>query len=212
MNVGRFACIAEVTNTSRNLSAYAAAPGNYQLRLTVGDEVRTQDFEILIDPRLAGIAADPVAEYRELDRISRALFANAQEMEQGVLELRRVRDQMALILEMTQSAEATAGLNELTADAEEWESRILQKYLQTSQNNYMFEARQLVKFKDLLGRISGANIPVTAGVKEVSRDYIVEWEGNRADLDLLRQRIREFNAVLREAGLPEIYLGGRVVS
>ena len=63
MSVGRFACIEEITNTSRNLSAYPATPGRYTARLTVGAEVQSQNFEILIDPRLDGIAADPVAEY-----------------------------------------------------------------------------------------------------------------------------------------------------
>ncbi|MDT8369632.1 MAG: hypothetical protein RQ745_10530 [Longimicrobiales bacterium] len=210
MNVGRFACIDEVTNTSRNLSAYAAAPGRYRLRLTVGDDVRTQDFEILIDPRLDGIAADPVAEYEELDRLSASLFAGAREMEAGVLELRRVREQMALRLEAARengAGRVVEGGESLTERMEEWESRILQKYLETGQNNYMFEARLLVKFKDLLGRMSGANIPVTTGVREVTGDYLDEWVGHRNDLDRLREELRAFNQVLRSAGLPELYLG-----
>lgn len=94
------------------------------------------------------------------------LFAGAQEMEAGVLELRRVREQMALRLEAARETGADRvvdGGESLTERMEEWESRILQKYLETSQNNYMFEARLLVKFEDLLGRMSGANIPVTRG-------------------------------------------------
>ena len=46
-----------------------AVPGNYRARLTVGDWSQTQGFEILIDPRLEGEAADPVAEYAELDQL-----------------------------------------------------------------------------------------------------------------------------------------------
>ena len=101
MSVGRFACIDEVTNTSRNLSAYPAKPGRYSVRLTVGDEVRTQDFEILIDPRLEGIAADPVAEYEELDRISAEVFASAQAMERGVMQLRRALEQVDFALSVS---------------------------------------------------------------------------------------------------------------
>lgn len=221
MNVGRFACIAEVTNTSRNLSAYAAQPGDYTLRLVVGDDVQERDFTIRMDPRLDGIAADPVAEYAELDRVSASLFAGAQEMERGVLNLRRVGEQLGLILEAARAeaevSPAMAGEDPVSAVLDggeslsermaEWESRILQKYLETSQNNYMFEARLLIKFKDLLGRISGANIPVTAGVKEVSGDYLEEWAGHRADLEVLMNDLRSFNEVLRRAGLPELYLG-----
>jgi photosystem II stability/assembly factor-like uncharacterized protein len=207
MQVGRFACIAEVTNTSGNLSAYAAAPGRYRLRMTVGDEVQTQDFEILIDPRLEGITSDPMAEYRALDELSASLFQGAEEMQDGVLELRRAREQIDFLLGVAETDEVAEGAGALAAALEEWESRILQKYLETSQNNYMFEARLLVKFKDLLGRMAGANIPVTAGVREVTGDYLGEWAGHRADLDALRDDIRAFNEVLRAAGLPEIYLG-----
>jgi hypothetical protein len=208
MQVGRFACIAEVTNTSGNLSAYAAAPGRYQLRMTVGEEVHTQDFEILIDPRLEGIASDPLAEYRALDELSASLFQGAEQMQDGVLELRRAREQIDFVLGVAETDEVAEGAGALAEALEEWESRILQKYLETSQNNYMFEARLLVKFKDLLGRMSGANIPVTAGVREVTGDYLDEWAGHRADLVSLRDDIRAFNEVLRAAGLPEIYLGG----
>jgi photosystem II stability/assembly factor-like uncharacterized protein len=221
MNVGRFACIAEVTNTSWSLSAYAAMPGAYSVRLTVGDVVQTRDFRILMDPRLEGIAEDPVAEYAELDRISAELFAGAQAMEAGVLELRRVREQLDLLLEAARGEAAVSsapagqdpfgavldGGAELNARMEEWESRILQKYLETGQNNYMFEARLLVKFKDLLDRISGANIPVTTGVQEVTVDYLDEWDGHAADLAVLMGDLRSFNDVLRRAGLPELYLG-----
>ena len=56
-----------------------------------------------------------------------------------------------------------------------WIEKILQKHLKTGQNNYMFEARLLVKYKDFLGRIGGANIPVTDGVRDVTVDYQAEW-------------------------------------
>ncbi len=212
MRVGRFACIAEVYRTQGDLSAYEAMPGSYQLRLTVGDAVQTEDFEILIDPRLMENATDPMAAYRELNEVSERLFAAAQEMERGVLELRQVHQQVDFLWEITADADILDGAGALNEAMEEWESRILQRYLETGQNNYMFEARLLVKFKDLLGRISGANIPVTSGVREVADDYGVEWAGHRTDLAALKERIRAFNSRLLAAGLPEIYLPPRPIS
>ena len=212
MRVGRFACLAEVTNTSGNLSAYLAAPGRYQLRLTVGDNVQTQDFSILIDPRLDGNATDAVAEYAELDRISASVFAGAEEMAAGVMALRQAHEQLDFILGVAEDEGITEGAEGLNAAIEEWESRILQRYLETSQNNYMFEARLLIKFKDFLGRIGGANIPVTDGVKEVATDYLAIWSGHRVDLEALKDRIREFNGELRAAGLPEIYMAPRPIT
>lgn len=212
MRVGRFACLAEVTNTSGNLSAYDAAPGRYQLRLTVGENVQTQDFSILIDPRLDGNATDAVAEYADLDRISASVFAGAEEMAAGVMELRQAHEQIDFILGVAENATILEGSQALNAAIEEWESRILQRYLETSQNNYMFEARLLIKFKDFLGRIGGANIPVTDGVKEVATDYLAVWSAYQVDLEALKDRIREFNGELRAAGLPEIYMAPRPIT
>ena len=64
-----------------------------------------------------------------------------------------------------------------------------------------------MKFKDLLGRIGGANIPVTDGVGEVTIDYLDEWSGYRTELQIIKnQDIPALNQILRAAGLPEIYL------
>ena len=90
---------------------------------------------------------------------------------------------------------------------DEWEAKILQKELKTFQNAYQHEARLLMKFKDLLGRIGGANIPVTDGVVEVTADYLDEWAGLQIELQLIKNRdIPALNELLREAELPEIYV------
>ncbi|MCH7991580.1 MAG: hypothetical protein IIC35_04125, partial [Gemmatimonadetes bacterium] len=79
--------------------------------------------------------------------------------------------------------------------------------LKTFQNAYQQEARLLMKYKDLLGRIGGANIPVTDGVKEVTADYLTDWSDIEAELQMIKdQSIPAFNELLRAAGLPEIYL------
>ncbi len=217
LQVGRFACIEELTRTSRNLSAYTAAPGRYRVHLRIGEGEdqfsQTQDFEILVDPRLEGIAADIEAEYAELDRLSASLYEAATEMAEGVLELRRIKQQVDFALEVASSdpvssaAAVTAEGTSLNATMEAWIEKILQKELKTGQNNYMYEARQLVRFKDLLGRMAGANVPVTEGVKEVTGDYIQIWTDIETELQvILNEDIPAFNETLRAAGLPEIYL------
>ncbi len=64
-----------------------------------------------------------------------------------------------------------------------------------------------MKYKDLLERMGGANIPVTDGVREVTGDYLAAWQEIQAELRrILGEDIPAYNAVLRDAGLPEIYL------
>jgi len=207
MRVGRFACLDEITATSPDLSAYWAAPGAYRVRLTVGDVSQIRDFEILVDPRLEGIVEDPAPEYEELDRLSASLFTAATEMSQGVLELRQAQRQLEFVLEVSGSESVTEQGRELRATLDRWVEKILQKELKTFQNAYQHEARLLMKYKDLLERMGGANIPVSDGVREVTADYLSQWTEIRAELRRIEsQDIPDFNAVLRAAGLPEIYL------
>jgi photosystem II stability/assembly factor-like uncharacterized protein len=207
MQVGRFACLPEITATSPGLSAYPAAPGPYQVRLTVGDVTQTRDFEIRIDPRLEGITADPMGAYAELDQLSASLFAAAQEMERGVLELRQVKQQLDFVLEVAETQDVRDGGEALDETMAAWIAQLLQRELKTFQNAYQHEARLLMKYKDLLGRIGGANIPVTDGVKEVTGDYLDTWAGIQAELQVIKNEdIPAYNQILRAAGLPEIYL------
>lgn len=211
MQVGRFACLDEITATQRDLSAYPAAPGPYQVRLTVGTFTQTQDFQILIDPRLEGESTNPMAEYAELDRLSASLLDAATAMARGITELRQVKQQVDFVLEVSDELNVTEQGQALNETVDEWIAKLLQKELKTSQNNYQHEARLLIKYKDLLGRIGGANIPVTDGVKEVTEDYLQEWGEIEAELQVIKGRdIPAYNQILREAGLPEIYLPRRV--
>ena len=207
MQVGRFACLDEITLTSRDLSAYPAVPGNYQARFTVGDFTQTQDFRIVMDPRIEGIVADPVAQYAELDRLSSSLYDAATAMADGVSELRQVKRQLELVLELSDAQQVHAEGEALDEIVEGWIEEILQKELKTSQHNYQFEARLLLKYKDLLGRMGGATLPLTQGVRDVTRDYLNVWSGLATELQRIKSEdVPAFNQTLRAAGLPEIYL------
>ncbi len=207
MQVGRFACLDEITMTSRDLSAYPAMPGNYKARFTVGDFSQTQDFRIVMDPRIEGIVADPETQYAELDRLSAALYDAATDMAAGVRELRQVKKQLDLILQLTQARNVLTQGEALDETVDGWIAEILQKELRTGQNNYQYEARLLVKDKDLLDRMGGANLPLTEGVRDVTRDYLQMWTDLAVELQRIKSEdVPAFNEILRAAGLPEIYL------
>jgi hypothetical protein len=207
LQVGRFACMEELTMTTRDLSAYPAVPGRYQARLSVGDFSQTQDFRIVMDPRIEGIVADPEAQYAELDGLSASLYDAATAMADGVMELRRVKNQLDLVLQLTQAQEVQGRGEALGETVDGWIEEIVQKEMKTSQHNYQFEARLLLKYKDLLERMGGANLPLTQGVRDVTGDYLTEWSELATRLQIIKSRdIPAFNETLRAAGLPEIYL------
>jgi hypothetical protein len=207
MQIGSFHCFVEITATSPGLGAYTARPGRYQARFTVGGTTRAQDFRLLVDPRLEGVVADPVAEYAELDRLSKSLYEAATRMGEGVSDLRLVEAQLDVILELTSATDVREGGGALAGKVDGWIEQILQKDLKTYQHAYQFEARLMMKYKDLLGRMAGANIPVTQGVRDATGDYLARWQALQTELQLIKTRdVPAFNEVLQRAGLPLLYL------
>ena len=207
MQMGRFECFPEIYSVSGSMDAYTAAPGQYTVRMTIGDFVREQPFRIHVVPRLGGDTPENLEEYAAMDALSTDLMAAANEMSKGVSELRLVKKQLDLITELDQNANVTARAAELDAAIDGWIAYILQKELKTFQHVYQHEGRLLMKFKDLLGRMHGSDIPLTDGFGDVTRDYLGVWSRYRSELEELRsEQIPAFNRMARDAGVAELHI------
>ncbi len=206
MKVGRFDCLTELYTTNSDLTAYNAAPGKYKVRLNVGDFNQTQDFEINIDPRLENSIENVAAAYIERDKISKSIYEGATEMAEGVRDLRKIKQQLDFLLEVTTDDNIRKEGKILNQTIDDWIAKILQKEMRTYQSNYMFEARLLIKFKDFLNRIGKGNLPVTQGVRDVKKDYLQQWNTLKANLHSLQTNdVSKYNTILKSAGLPELY-------
>lgn len=206
MKVGRFDCLTELYTTNRDLTAYNAAPGKYKVRLNVGDFNQIQDFKINIDPRLENSIENIAAAYMERDKISKSIYEGATEMAKGVRDLRKIKQQLDFVLDVTTDDNIKKEGNILNQTIDDWIAKILQKEMRTYQSNYMFEARLLIKFKDFLNRIGKGNLPVTQGVRDVKKDYLQQWNTLKASLHSLQTNdVSKYNTILKSAGLPELY-------
>jgi photosystem II stability/assembly factor-like uncharacterized protein len=67
-----------------------AAPGRYQVRLTVGDQVYTESFELLADPRLPATAEELRAQFE----LKLAIRDRASEANSAINKIRRLRQQV----------------------------------------------------------------------------------------------------------------------
>ncbi|KAB7530755.1 glycosyl hydrolase [Flagellimonas olearia] len=207
MKVGRFDCLTELYTTNRDLSAYDAAPGNYQVRLTVGDQVQTRDFAITVDPRIKTSVQNVEAAYAERDGLSRSIYEAATQMAKGVRDLRKIKQQLHFVLGETQDAQLQEKGKALDQAVDVWIAKILQKEMRTYQSNYMFEARLLIKFKDFLNEIGQGNLPVSQGMRDVTRDYLAQWTALKGELQHIKaQDVAQYNTLLQGAGLPELYV------
>ncbi|MDC0008273.1 glycosyl hydrolase [bacterium] len=206
MKIGRFDCIKELYTTNRDLTAYNAAPGKYSVRLGIGDFTQTQDFEIKIDPRIDTSIENVAAAYIERDKISKSIYEGATEMAEGVRDLRKIKQQLDFVLSVTEDENLQKQGADLNQSIDAWISKILQKEMRTFQSNYMFEARLLIKFKDFLNRTGKANLPVTQGTRDVTKDYLQQWEVLKKSLQSLKNTdIANYNTQLKTASLPALY-------
>src|SRR5262249_10826088 len=73
-----------------NVGGPRAVPGNYQVRLTVGDQTFTESFSVLADPRLS-VTAEQLREQFELKL---AIRDRTSETNTAVNQIRRIREQV----------------------------------------------------------------------------------------------------------------------
>ena len=142
-----------------------------------------------------------------MDALSKSLMVAANAMGTGVTELRLVKKQLALIIELDQNPVVTASALELNNNIDGWIEKILQKELKTFQNVYQHEGRPLMKYKDLLGRMHGSDIPLTDGFGDVTRDYLEVWADYESELEyLIGDEIPSFNAIAGDAGIAKVHI------
>jgi hypothetical protein len=206
MKIGLFDCLTELSATNRDLTAYDAPPGKYTVRFKAGDFSQTQEFEITIDPRIKKNVPNAAQAYAERDEISKSIYQGATEMAKGVRDLRKIKQQLDFVRSVTEDENLEKEGKSLSQDLDDWIAEILQKEMRTSQNNYMYESRLLIKYKAFLNRIGKGNLPVTQGVRDVRVDYLQQWETLKSSLQRLKNtNVTNYNKLLKDAGLPELY-------
>lgn len=207
MMVGRYACLEALDPVTGSLSVYKAAPGNYSVTLKVGDFETSRNFEILIDPRLAGTHAENLKQYQDMDRLNKSLYAIATEMADGVLQLKSAQKQLDIIRDLKPSEQILVKADALEGVTNLWISKIIQEGFRTSQNLYQMEAKFLMEVRSLINRMGGSDVPVSQGAREVAQRYLNEWDQLKTELyNIKNNDIKDFNTEMSAAKLPEIFI------
>ncbi|MEM1247569.1 MAG: glycosyl hydrolase, partial [Acidobacteriota bacterium] len=139
LQMDEFERLPEIYRVSGSMDAYTAAPGEYTVRMSIGDAVQEQPFRIRVDPRLGGDTPENLAEYAAMDELSASLMSAADAMSQGVKDLRLVKKQIELMEELGPPESVATQAEELENGIDEWISLILQKELKTFQHVYQHE-------------------------------------------------------------------------
>lgn len=188
----------------RGTRAYRVAPGEYRVRLTVGDHKMTRPLEVLPDPRL-----DVSAEAREEKQDLLAdLYAEAVALQESAEELKRVRTEVRSLTNMAERS-GPEEVDEAGARLEKRIGRWLDGVVEESDPHFLdalhSPARLDFNLLWLLGQVDEMNPPITEGMANRVADVRGEWEKRRDEYrQIVEKALPAFNERLEAAGAPTV--------
>ena len=184
-----------------------SVPGSYQVRMTLGDITRTQDFEVMIDPRVADqiTVADLQARYDLMVRVRDML----QESHDAIRDIRSVRAQMKEQAELAREAgygdEFVDMADETRKKLTGIEEQLMQTKNESRQDPLNFPPMLDNQLAALYGYIRGTQDRPNQGAIERTDDLHAELGVQlQAFQQILETDVADFNTKLREDGVPGV--------
>jgi hypothetical protein len=183
-------------------AAPRALPGDYQVRLTVGDSALTAPFTILPDPRLGATADDLRAQFD----LKLAIRDQLSAVHEAVNELHRLRKQVESWEGRAPDGDAGQRLKEAAAALKERLAALERELLVVEPDKPLpGPARLKEKLTTLSTMIDESDDPPTQGAREVFALLGSQVEARRAELrQLVAEEVGRFNELVRAAGIPPV--------
>ena len=176
-------------------------PGQYQVRMTVGEWSNTATFDVVADPRQN---LDPAALQAQYE-LAREIWLDLSRSHEMVEMIASVRAQIEGWTSRVEDEETTEAANTIVASLDAIEGRIRQPVLESSQDMLNFQPmldNQLVNLRSVVEAAPGYP---TAASREVFASLEDELDGIESDLDeVLETEVPKLEAMLDDAGVPRI--------
>ncbi len=187
------------------LTGPQAVPGDYEIRLTVGDVEKTQMFTINGDPRLETTQADYQEQFDFLMTINRKVT----EVHTAINTIRDVRKQVKA---MAKRAKDSGGASDIRDSAKALnkkltaiEEELIQTKSKSRQDPLNYPIKDNNKLAALTGVVMGANARPTDQAYDVYEMLASRVNKQLAKLDdLLDNDVPAFNRVVRENDIPAV--------
>ena len=188
-------------------AGYRVGPGNYTLRLTVGDNSMEQNLLLNRDPRLDIKDRDN----RAHQQMMTDLYNQINDLHSSIVKARNIRSQIQKMnneLEDMDNMEEILEAGKKAINAlDKWEGNVLQTKMETFQDVVNFLNRLNSHMINLLGTIDGSDPPLTQGQVDRYSDLSEEWNNYKKKLDeIINNQISSYNELYRLAGLPAIII------
>jgi photosystem II stability/assembly factor-like uncharacterized protein len=182
-------------------------PGEYTLKLTLGEISAETIATILPNPKIKSSMAD----YAEQQGILNTIENTVVEIHKSVNAMRSAKSQLqqyAKLLKDNGDAEALVKQGDsLVKRITTWEENLIQPKQKTFQDVINFENKLNSQLLNLRGYIDVAEPKVTAGAKVRLQDLLTEWSGFKVEHDaIISNEMAAFNALYSSLGIPAIIL------
>ncbi len=197
----------QVGGDADGVTGHRTGPGEYRVRMSVGEETYEAPLVLAWDPRL-DTSDDQVAEQQEtleelrgmIDELHRSINA----MGEAISQAARYQD---LLEETGGNREVMSAAEELQEELEEWRESVANFERKGFQDVLNFPDRLSTDLQFLYGEIDGATTGLTKGMRERFADLRTRWEEALEERDeLLSGPVASFDEALREAEVARIVL------
>ena len=182
-------------------------PGNYTLRLTLGEETVEQDVRIKANPGINAQTSDYVAQQKMLVEIEEIV----QDIHESVNQMRSAKKQLtqynALLKERDDAKDLVVLGDSLISRINTWERNLIQPDQKTFQDVINFNNQLNAELMYLKGFIDNVDPKLTDGANKRFDDLKEDWGVYEKERDdLINSEMREYNNKFSELGIPAIIM------
>ncbi|WP_116771817.1 WD40/YVTN/BNR-like repeat-containing protein [Maribacter litoralis] len=189
------------------LDGSTVGPGDYKLRLTLGDQTAETMVTILPLPKVKANMAD----YEEQQNMLKTIESTVVEIHNAVNDMQSAKSQLkqySQLLEDNLKAEALLKQGDsLIKRITAWEENLIQPNQKTFQDVINFENKLNAQLLNLRGYIDVTEPKVTAGAKERLRDLLATWNTFKTEHNtIINTEMKAYNTMFQSLNIPAIIL------
>ncbi|WP_339841421.1 glycosyl hydrolase [uncultured Maribacter sp.] len=187
------------------LDGSTVAPGDYTLKLTLGNNTTETSVTILANPKVKGSTEDYAAQQSMMKTIETTVV----DIHNSVNSMRSAKAQLkeyAKLLKENEKAEVLLKQGDsLVKRITTWEENLIQPNQKTFQDVINFENKLNSQLLNLRGYIDVAEPKVTSGAKTRLQDLISEWTVFKTEHNaIINTEMAQYNNLFRSLEIPAI--------
>ncbi|MEN0005683.1 MAG: glycosyl hydrolase [Bacteroidota bacterium] len=182
-----------------------AVPGDYKVKLKVGDQEQLRDFKILKDPRSSSSLADMQEQFDFLRKVN----GKVSEAHQAIVDIRTIRDQVKGITAGLGDNERTKPLIEKATLIDSLMTNVEQELYQTKNRSRQDPLNFPIKLTNKLGAVASlssiGDFPPTKQAKAVAEEMTQKINTQLATFNQIKaEHIPAFNSLYKELAIEPI--------